>query len=169
MAYYLNLFNNYTTGGRIFRVAGPIKYLCNLICLPSPAVSLCPLWWLDRHDLFVPQTRTTKAPSRAFAIIGPALWNQLISSTQSSLLTGEPSASFRCLKTALFSLGLSHWKRFWLVCTIHCKKLSQKKLKLHKYAYIYIIILSIRYCVNILVKHPRSGLPLTLHYITTVQ
>ena len=27
------------------------------------------------------------------------------------------SASFRSLKTALISLGLSHWKRFWLVCT----------------------------------------------------
>ena len=31
--------------------------------------------------------------------------------------TGEASASFRSLKTALFSLGLSHWKRFLLVCT----------------------------------------------------
>jgi len=26
-------------------------------------------------------------------------------------------ASFRSLKTAFFSLGLSHWKRFWLMCT----------------------------------------------------
>jgi len=32
------------------------------------------------------------------------------------VLTGEPSASFQSVKTALFSLGLSHWKRFWLVC-----------------------------------------------------
>src|SRR6218665_789922 len=30
----------------------------------------------------------------------------------STLLTGEPSASFRSLKTALFSLGLLLWKRF---------------------------------------------------------
>jgi len=29
-------------------------------------------------------------------------------------------ASFRSLKTALFSLGLSHWTRFWLVCTARC-------------------------------------------------
>src|SRR6218665_2012817 len=38
-------------------------------------------------------------------------------STRSTLLAGEPSASFRSLKTALFSLSLSHWKRFRLVCT----------------------------------------------------
>jgi len=51
------------------------------------------------------------------AIIDPVLWNQLPPSTQSILLTDEPSASFRSLKTALFSLGLSHWKCFWLACT----------------------------------------------------
>src|SRR6218665_1295233 len=67
---------------------------------------------LDRHDLFVPRARTSMAQTRTFAIIGPSLWNQLIPSTQSTLLTGEPSASFRTLKIALFSLGLSHWKRF---------------------------------------------------------
>src|SRR6218665_1883510 len=31
--------------------------------------------------------------------------------TWSTLLTGVPSASFRSLKTAFISLGLSHWKR----------------------------------------------------------
>jgi len=50
------------------------------------------------------------AQTRAFAIIGPALWNQLPPSTRSTLLTGELSTSFRLLKTALFSRGLSHWK-----------------------------------------------------------
>src|SRR6218665_2571030 len=59
-----------------------------------------------RHDLFVPRARTSMAQTRAFAIIGPSLWNQLLPSTRSTLLTGEPSASFRSLKTALFSLGL---------------------------------------------------------------
>ena len=88
------------------------KYLCDLIRLPSSAVSLCPLRSLDRHDLFVPRARTSMAQTRAFAIIGPSLWNQLLPCTRSTLLTGEPSASFRSLKTALFSLGLSHWKRF---------------------------------------------------------
>src|SRR6218665_580472 len=67
---------------------------------------------LDRHDLFVPRARTSMAQTRALAIIGPLLWNQLLSSTRSTLLTGEPSASFRFLKTALFFLGFSHWKRF---------------------------------------------------------
>src|SRR6218665_2679528 len=87
-------------------------YLCDLICLPSSAISLRPLRSLDRHDLFVPRARTSMAQTRAFAIVGPSLWNQLLSSRRSTLLTGEPSASFRSLKTALFSLGLSHWKHF---------------------------------------------------------
>src|SRR6218665_3980410 len=86
------------------------RYLRDLIHLPSSAISLRTLRPLDRHDL--PRARTSMAPTRAFAIIGPSLWNQLVPSTRSTLLTGEPSASFRSLKTALFSLGLSHWKRF---------------------------------------------------------
>src|SRR6218665_2111581 len=87
-------------------------YLRDLIRLPSSAISLRPLCSLDRHDLFVPRARTSMAQTRAFAIIGPSLWNQLLPSTRSTLLTGELSASFRSLKTALFSLGLSHWKHF---------------------------------------------------------
>src|SRR6218665_2233604 len=40
--------------------------------------------------------------------ISPSLWNQLLPSTRSTLLTGQPSASIRTLKTALFSyLGVS--------------------------------------------------------------
>src|SRR6218665_549707 len=35
--------------------------------------------------------------------ISPSLWNQLLPSTRSTLLTGQPSASIRTLKTALFS------------------------------------------------------------------
>ena len=87
------------------------QYLHDLIRLPTSATSLRPLRSLDRHDLSVPRARTTMAKIRAFAFIGPALWNQLPLSTRSSLLIGGPSASFRCLKTAFFSLGLSHWKR----------------------------------------------------------
>ena len=88
-------------------------YLRDLIRLPSSAISLGPLCSLDRHDLYVPRARTSMAQTRrAFAIIGPSLWNQLLPSTRSTLLTREPSASFRSLKTALFSLGLSHWQRF---------------------------------------------------------
>src|SRR6218665_429784 len=89
-----------------------LRYLRDIIRLPSSVISLRPLRSLDRHDLFVPRARTSMAQTRAFAIIGPSLWNQLLPSTRSTLLTGVPSASFRSLKTAFFSLGLSHWKRF---------------------------------------------------------
>src|SRR6218665_2361731 len=34
------------------------------------------------------------AQTRAFAIIGPSLWNQLLPSTRSTLLTGEPVTLF---------------------------------------------------------------------------
>src|SRR6218665_1380434 len=88
------------------------RYLCDLVRLPSSAISLRPLRSLDRHDLFVPRVRTSMAQTRAFEIIGPPFWNQLLPSTRSTLLTGEQSASFRSLKTALFSLLLSHWKRY---------------------------------------------------------
>src|SRR6218665_3263156 len=88
------------------------KYLRDLIRLPSYTISFSPLRLLDRHDLFGPRARTSMAQTRAFAIIGSALLNQLPPSTRSTLLTGQPSASFRSLKTALFSLSLSHWKRF---------------------------------------------------------
>src|SRR6218665_1775563 len=86
---------------------GP-RYLRDLILLPTSAISLHWLCSLDHHDLFVPRARTSMAQTRAFAIIGPSLCNQLLPSTRSTLLTGVPSASFRSLKTAFFSLGLSH-------------------------------------------------------------
>ncbi len=96
------------------------KYLCDLIRLPASATSLRPLRSLNRHDLFVLRARTSMAKTRAFAFIGPALWNQLPPLTRSCLLTGGPSASFRCLKTSFFSLGLSHWRKHllnFMVCT----------------------------------------------------
>ena len=77
-------------------------YLRDLVRLPSSAISLRLLHSLDRHVLFVPRARTSLAQARAFAIIGLALWNQLPPLTQSTLLTGEPSASFHSLKTALW-------------------------------------------------------------------
>jgi len=46
------------------------------------------------------------ATTQAFAIIGPAQWNQLAPLKHHSLSTGDPSASFHSLKTALFSQGL---------------------------------------------------------------
>src|SRR6218665_1765019 len=56
-------------------------------------------------EILILRARTSMAQTRAFAIIGPSLWNQLLPSTRSTLLTGVPSASFRSLKTAFFSLG----------------------------------------------------------------
>src|SRR6218665_3358861 len=53
------------------------RYLPDLIRLSSSAISLCLLRSLDRHDPFVPRARTSMAQLRAFAIIGPSLWNQL--------------------------------------------------------------------------------------------
>ena len=64
-----------------------------------------------RLDLLVPRARTTMAKSRAFAFIGPSLWNQLPTSTRSLILTGDPGSSFRCLMTTVFARGLSHWER----------------------------------------------------------
>src|SRR6218665_797568 len=46
--------------------------------------SLRPLRFLDRRELFVPQTRTTMAKSRSFSVAGPSLWNRLTSSAPSS-------------------------------------------------------------------------------------
>lgn len=87
------------------------KYLCDIVRLPISATSLRPLRSLNRHDLLVPRARTSMAKTRAFSCIGPALWNQLPPLTRASLLAGGPSASFRCLKTTFYSLGLSHWER----------------------------------------------------------
>src|SRR5688572_24329912 len=56
----------------------------------------------------------TMAKSRAFAFIGPSLWNQLPSSSRSLILSGGP----RCLKTTLFARSLSHWERLLLVFTV---------------------------------------------------
>src|SRR6218665_810048 len=61
--------------------------------------------------IFVESRVTDKVDCPRFPCY-PSLWNQLLPSTRSTLLTGVPSASFRSLKTAFFSLGLSHWKRF---------------------------------------------------------
>src|SRR6218665_1495053 len=77
------------------------------LLLPSSAISLSPLRSFDRHDLYVPRARTAMAQTRAFAIIGLSLWNQLLPSTRSTLLTGEPSASFRSLIRLPFSLWVS--------------------------------------------------------------
>jgi len=68
------------------------------------------------------------AQTRAFAIIGPVLWKQFPPSTCSSLLTGEPNASFRSLKTAEEALLIGvHCKKHYInlearLIGVHCKK-----------------------------------------------
>jgi len=59
------------------------------------------------------------AQTQAFEIIGPSLWNQLLPSTRSILLTGEPSAFFRSLITVLFSGSLALEA---LLIGVYCKK-----------------------------------------------
>jgi len=95
------------------------RYLRDLIRLPSSAISLRPLRSLDRHDLFVPRARTPMAQTRAFAIIGHSLWNQLLPSTRSTVLTGEPSASLFSQDCSLPSGSLALEA---LLIGVHCKK-----------------------------------------------
>ena len=87
------------------------KYLCDSIRRPTSAASLRPLRSSDRLDLFVPRVRTAIAQSRAFACIGPSLWNQLSPFVRSTILSGGPATSFRYLKTCFYSRGLLHWER----------------------------------------------------------
>src|SRR6218665_1425115 len=115
----------YWSSSQVFMRPYPRAFLCHLSSSATltsfiTSIYIAPLQVgllrgaLDRHDLFVLQARTSMAQKRAFAIIGPSLWNQLLPSTRSTLLTGEPSASFRSLKTAFFSLGLSHCKKRYI-------------------------------------------------------
>ena len=80
------------------------KYLCDLMCKPTSAVSLRPLRSLDRLDLFVPRARTAMAQHRAFAIVGPSSWNDL-PPLYSKILAGVSPSSARCLKIFLFPRG----------------------------------------------------------------
>ena len=88
------------------------RYLCDSIRRPLSAASGRSLRSLDRHDLLVPRSRTATAQHRAYASVGPMLWNDLPSTIRSVILTGGISASSRCLKTFLFSQSSSHWERF---------------------------------------------------------
>src|SRR6218665_1910975 len=84
------------------------KYLRDLIRLPSSAISLRPLRSLDRHDFFVQRARTSMAQTRAFAIIGPSLWNQLLPSTRATVLAGKPRL------VPLFVLSLRLLSSLWV-------------------------------------------------------
>src|SRR5688572_16874879 len=64
------------------------KYLRDLIRTAYCAASPRPLRSLDRHDIFVPRTKTTLAQTRSFATIGPALCNAIPSSLRVFILSG---------------------------------------------------------------------------------
>src|SRR6218665_1554296 len=51
------------------------KYLCELMSKPPSACSSRPLRSSDRCDLLIPWSRTSLSQNRAFAVVGPALWN----------------------------------------------------------------------------------------------
>src|SRR6218665_2005962 len=65
--------------------------------LPSSAISLRLLCSLDWRDLYVPQARTVMAETRAFAVIGPALWIQPTPSFDTLLLIYVFSRLLSCL------------------------------------------------------------------------
>jgi hypothetical protein len=77
-------------------------YLCEFIRRPISVASLRPLRSLDRLDLWLPRSRTTMAQQRAFARVGPLLWNYLPPATRSTILSQGLAASVRCLKSHLF-------------------------------------------------------------------
>ena len=85
------------------------RYLCDSIRRPLSAASGRSLRSLDRHDLLVPRSRTATAQHRAYASVGPMLWNDLPSTIRSVIVTAGISASSRCLKTFRFSQSASDW------------------------------------------------------------
>src|SRR6218665_1824122 len=79
------------------------KYLCELMSKPPSARSSRPLRSADRCDLLIPWSRTSLSQNRAFAVVGPALWNDSPSALRSVMLQGISSASLRSLKTFIFT------------------------------------------------------------------
>src|SRR5688572_20661954 len=63
------------------------RYLCDLNRRPISATSGRPLRSLDHHDL-VPRSRTATAQHRAYASVGPLLWNDLPTITRAVMLSG---------------------------------------------------------------------------------
>ena len=70
------------------------------------------IWWgsADHCDL-IPWSHTSLSLNRAFAVVGPALWNDTPPALQSVMLQGISSASLRSLETFIF-ISLSRWIAF---------------------------------------------------------
>src|SRR6218665_1571194 len=79
------------------------RHLCELMSKPLSARSSRPLRSADRCDLLVPWSHTSLSQKRAFAVVGPALWNDTPPALRSVMLQGISSASLRSLKTFLFT------------------------------------------------------------------
>ena len=83
------------------------KYLSDYMRKPLSASSSRSLRSADRLDLFVLRTRTALAQHRAFAIVGPSIWNDLPSLLRAKLMTGISPLVLRSLKTFLPFPGVS--------------------------------------------------------------
>ena len=80
-----------------------LTYLCELMSKPPSAHSSLPLRSADRCDLPIPLSRTSLSQNQAFAVVGPALWNDSPSALRSVMLQGISSASLRSLMTFIFT------------------------------------------------------------------
>ena len=79
------------------------KYLCELMSKPPSARSSRPLRSADRCDLLIPWSRTSLSRNRAFAVVGPALWNDSPPALRSVMSQRISSSSLRSLKTFIFT------------------------------------------------------------------
>src|SRR6218665_1114035 len=93
-------------------------YLTLFACLPLP--SLCVRYAYLTVMISLSRERGLLWLTRAFAIIGPSLWNKVLPSTRSTLLTGEPSASFSFSQDCFLLSGSLALEAFLI--GVHCKK-----------------------------------------------
>src|SRR5688572_33408834 len=78
------------------------RYLCDPMRRPISATSGRPLRSFDHHDLLVPWSRTATAQHRAYASVGPLLWNDLPALTRAVMLSGGTTVSARSLNFSFF-------------------------------------------------------------------
>src|SRR6218665_2729217 len=96
---YNSRFSHLFTARILVKLPGIYVTLC--ACLPLPSVfvryaHLTVMISLSREQGLLRLRHKPLQP------VGPALWNQLLPSTRSTLLAGEPNTSFRSLKTSLW-------------------------------------------------------------------